>query len=98
MMRKITVVLLMCVFTGDACVFAAEPAIGVLESAVVREAAQLARLEAEAVQASGTQATPRKGHPVLIGAAIGAGVLGVAACDRIPANQFARFDIHGGDR
>ena len=99
MMRKITVVLLMCLFTSDTCVFAAEPADGVLKSAVVKEAARLARPEAEATQASGKQAAPRKRHPVLIGAAIGAGVVGIAAyvtasCSVPPPNDEAACGTH----
>jgi hypothetical protein len=99
MMRTITGLLLMGLLSGHARVFAAEPASGVLKSAVVREAARLARLEAEATQASGKPATPRKGHPVLIGAAIGAGVLGVAAyvtasCSVPPPNDEAACGTH----
>ena len=99
MMRKIAAMLLMCLLAGHARVFAAEPASGVLKAAVVREAARLARLEAEATQASGKQATPRKGHPVLIGAAIGAAALGVAAyatasCSVPPPNDEAACGTH----
>ena len=98
-MRKIIAMLLTCLLAGHAHVFAAEPAKGVLESAIVREAARLARLEAEASQTSGKQAAPRKGHPVLIGAAIGAGVLGVAAyvtasCSVPPPNDEAACGTH----
>ena len=99
MMRNIAVVLLMCLFIEETCVFAAEPADGVLKSAVVKEAARLARLEAETTQASGKQAAPRKRHPVLIGAAIGAGVLGIAAyvtasCSVPPPNDEAACGTH----
>jgi hypothetical protein len=66
-------VLLMCLLSGASRVFAAEPTSGILMAAVVREAARVARIEASAAQASGTPAEQHTGHPVLIGAAIGAG-------------------------
>ena len=53
-MRAITGVLLMCLLSGHARVFAAEPPDGM--AAVVRESARLALLEAEATQAGRTQA------------------------------------------
>jgi hypothetical protein len=63
----------MCLLSGASRVFAAEPTSGILMAAVVREAARVARIEASAAQASGTPAKQHTGHPVLIGAAIGAG-------------------------
>ncbi|HVQ16280.1 MAG TPA: hypothetical protein VMS40_21910 [Vicinamibacterales bacterium] len=99
MKRKITGMLLMCLLSGDAHVFAAERASGVLESAVAREAARVARLEASAAQASGTPAKQHTGHPVLIGAAIGAAALGIAAyatasCSVPPPNDEAACGSH----
>jgi hypothetical protein len=77
-MRTIIVVLLMCLLSGHLLVFAAEPTGGVLMPAVVREATRLASLKVVAAQAGVTQKKGSSGHPVLIGAAIGAGVGAVA--------------------
>lgn len=98
-MRKMTTVLLICLLSGHARVFAAEPVGGVLRAVVVREAARLARLEAPASQASGAQAKKPAGHPVLIGAGIGAGVLGVASyvtasCSVPPPDDEAACGTH----
>jgi len=76
--RKIIVFLLISSFSGHARVVAAEPS-GVLIAAVVREADRRARAEAQDAQANGTQAKQRSGHPVLLGAAIGAAGVGIAA-------------------
>jgi hypothetical protein len=75
-MRTIIVVLLMCLLSGHPLVFAAEPT-QVLMAAAVREAARLTHLEVLAAQAGATQTKRSTGHPVLIGAAIGAGVMAV---------------------
>jgi hypothetical protein len=70
-MRTIIAVLMMCLLCGHPLVTAAEPTGGVLLAAGIREAARLGSLELVTAQA----VTPNKrsGHPVLIGAAIGAG-------------------------
>ena len=75
-MKSLTV-LVMCLLPGH--VLAAEPTSGTLMAAVVREAARIARIEASAAQASGTPPKQHTGHPLLIGAAVGAAALGVAA-------------------
>ena len=74
-MRTTIVVFVMYSLCGQPVLFAAEPT-GVLMAAAVREAARVAPL-AVLVAQSGT-ASKRSGHPVLIGATIGAGVGGVA--------------------
>ena len=69
-MRTIIAVLMMCLLCHP-LVTAAEPTGGVLLAAGIREATRLGSLELVTAQA----VTPNKrsGHPVLIGAAIGAG-------------------------
>lgn len=97
-MRALTV-LLMCLLPDASRAFAAEPARSILMAAVVREAARVARIEASAAQTSATPAKQHAGHPVLIGAAIGAGVLGVAAyvsasCSVPPPNDETACGTH----
>ena len=97
-MRKIIVFLLICSFFEHARVFAAEPS-GVLMAAVVREADRRARVEAQDAQANGAQAQPRSGHRVLLGAAIGAAGLGIAAyatasCSVPPPNDEIACGTH----
>ena len=69
------VMLLVCLLPGQLLVSAAEPTDGGLIAAAVREAARIAH-ERPSAQASGNQNQNKKsgGHPVLAGAAIGAGV------------------------
>lgn len=95
-MRSITV-LLICLLPGR--VLAAEPTTGVLKAAVLREADRRARLEAQEAPTNAPQAKPRGGHPVLIGAAIGAAALGVtayatASCSVPPPNDVAACGSH----
>jgi hypothetical protein len=75
--RRTLVVLLICLLPASAVLAADQPA--GLMAVAVRETARLALLEPQAVQSSGTQPKQRPGHPVLIGAAIGAAGLGIAA-------------------
>jgi hypothetical protein len=95
--RRIPVVLLICLLPANA-VFAADQASGLMATAV-RETARLASLEAQAAQPSGTPEKERSGHPVLIGAAVGAAALGVASyvgtsCSVPPPNDVAACGSH----
>jgi len=95
-MKSLTV-LLVCLLPGH--VLAAEPTSGILMAAVAREAARVARIEASAAQASGTPTKQHTGHPVLIGAAVGAAALGVAAyvtasCSVPPPNDEIACGTH----
>jgi hypothetical protein len=96
--RRIIVLLLICLLSGHARLFAAEPS-GVLMAAVAREADRRARVEAKEAQANGAQAKQRSGHPVLLGAAIGAAGLGIAAyatasCSVPPPNDEIACGTH----
>jgi hypothetical protein len=91
------IVLLMCLVPCH--VLAAEPSGGDLMAAVVRETARVARLEAKVTQAGGTQAKKSSGHPVLIGAAVGAAALGItayvtASCSVPPPNDEIACGTH----
>ena len=97
-MRKIITIVLMSLLAGNALVFAREPA-GNLMTAAFRETARLGRLEARVNQATGTPVKQPGGHPVLIGAAVGAGLLGVAgyfgaSCSVPPPNDEAACGTH----
>ena len=70
-MHTIIAVLLLCLLCGHPRVTAAEPTGGVLLAAGIREAARLGSLKL--VPAQAVTQSKRSGHPVLIGAAIGAG-------------------------
>ncbi len=73
-MRTILIVVLTCLASNPLRVFASEPAGGVLMAAAVRDVTQLAASKRHAAQAGTPQQTPSSdGHPVLIGAVIGAG-------------------------
>jgi hypothetical protein len=93
--RKIIVMLLVCLCAGRTLAFAAERPInpptvlrlqpghqtaigGIVAAAAMREVTRLAALDVLAAQPGVTQKKRSAGHPVLIGAAIGAGVGAVA--------------------
>jgi hypothetical protein len=76
-MRTIIAVLLICLLSGRLLASPAEPMGDGLMAAAVREATRLSHGQAGA-QTSGNQTTQSGGHPVLIGAAIGAGAGAVA--------------------
>ena len=71
-MRTIIVVLLMCLLPGRLLVVAAEPTGDSLMAAALREATRLGKAQADS-QTTSKQTQRSGGHPVLIGAAIGAG-------------------------
>jgi hypothetical protein len=98
-MRTIIVVLLMSLPSGHLLVFAAEPTQGVLMAAAIREATRLSPLKVVAAQTGTTQKKRSGRHPVLIGAAIGAGVGAVAgyvgsSCSVPPPDDYRACGTH----